>query len=258
MTAELLPDGADGPDGPDLVAEAVTVERAGRRVLDGVGLRAHAGQVLAVTGPSGSGKSTLLAVLGGLVRPQAGSVSWRGEPVRVADARPGRALGVVLQRYGLLPALSARENVQLPLQIAKRPRPEVLLRAAAALEQAGLGEDQLPHDRLAEELSGGQLQRVAVARALVVEPDLLLADEPSSELDAATRDVVLAALRAVADRGGVVVLATHDPEVAAICDAQVVLADGRVAADGAGSAGGVEDDPTRDDGAQAAGGRHAG
>src|SRR5206468_3914298 len=130
-------------EGPDLVAEGVCVERAGRLVLDGVGLRAHAGQMLAVTGPSGSGKSTLLA---------------------------------------------------------------------------GLGEDQLPHDRLAEELSGGQLQRVAVARALVVEPDLLLADEPSSELDAVTRDVVLAALRAVADRGGVVVLATHDPEVAATCD----------------------------------------
>ena len=248
---------AGAPDGPDLVAEAVTVERAGRRVLDGVGLQAHAGQVLAVTGPSGSGKSTLLAVLGGLVRPQGGSVRWRGEPVRVADARPGRTLGVILQGYGLLPVLSARENVQLPLQIAGRPRPEVLRRAAAALERAGLGDDQLPRDRLAEELSGGQLQRVAVARALVVEPDLLLADEPSSELDAATRDVVLAALRGVADRGGVVVLATHDPEVAATCDAQLALADGRVSPAWAGSAGGVEDDATRDHGAQAAGGRHA-
>jgi putative ABC transport system ATP-binding protein len=142
VTAEL-------GEGPDLVAEGVSVERGGRLVLDGVGLRARAGQMLAVTGPSGSGKSTLLAVLGGLVPPQAGSVRWRGEPVRVADARPGRALGVVLQGYGLLPALSARENVQLPLQIAKRPRPEVLARAARALERAGLGEDQLPHDRLA-------------------------------------------------------------------------------------------------------------
>jgi putative ABC transport system ATP-binding protein len=250
-------------EGPGLVADGVTVERGGRRLLDGVGLAAHAGQVLAVTGPSGAGKSTLLAVLGGLLRPEAGSVSWRGEPVRVADVRPGRTVGVVLQGYGLLPVLSARENVQLPLQIAGRPRPEVVRRAADALERAGLGEDQLPRDRLAEELSGGQLQRVAVARALVVEPDLLLADEPTSELDAATRDVVLAALRAVADRGGVVVLATHDREVAATCDAEVALADGRVAttitADGrAASGGGVEDDPAGDDGPQAAGRRHAG
>jgi putative ABC transport system ATP-binding protein len=247
VTAELLQEGSD------LVAEGVSVERAGRLVLDGVGLRAGAGQMLAVTGPSGSGKSTLLAVLGGLVRPQAGSVSWRGEAVRVADMRPGRTVGVVLQGYGLLPVLSARENVQLPLQIAGRPRPEIVQRAAAALDRAGLGEDQLPRDRLAEELSGGQLQRVAVARALVVEPDLLLADEPSSELDAATRDVVLAALRAVADRGGIVVLATHDHEVAATCDAEVTLADGRVvgvraAGVPAGSGGGVEDDPAGDDG----------
>lgn len=246
-----------GTQGAALLAEGITVERGGRRLLDGVGLRADPGQVVAVTGPSGAGKSTLLAVLGSLVRPQAGSVSWYGEPVRMADTRTGRTLGVVLQGYGLLPVLSAHENVQLPLQIAGRPRPEVLERAAAALELAGLGEDQLPHDRLAEELSGGQLQRVAVARALVVEPDLLLADEPTSELDAATRDVVLKALRAVADRGGVVVLATHDPEVAATCDAEIALADGRVAARLA-SPGGVEDDAAGDDGAQAAGGRHPG
>jgi putative ABC transport system ATP-binding protein len=275
MARERPGNGSDTPDGTQgagLLAEGVTVERGGRRLLDDVHLRADPGQVLAVTGPSGAGKSTLLAVLGSLVRPQAGSVSWRGEPVRVADTRPGRTVGVVLQGYGLLPVLTARENAQLPLQIAGRPRAEVVSRAAEALELAGLGEDQLPHDRLAEELSGGQLQRVAVARALVVEPDLLLADEPTSELDAATRDVVLKALRAVADRGGVVVLATHDPEVAATCDVEVALADGRVTAvratsagggvpEGAvsdGSGGGVEDDPAGDDGAQAPGGRHPG
>lgn len=212
----------------DLVAEEVTVVRSGRRLLDGVSVSAAGGSMLAVTGPSGSGKSTLLAVLGGLIPAQGGVVRWGGEPVRVTDRRPGRAVGIVLQGYGLLPMLTAHENVELPLQLAGLPRAEVVARAGRALERAGLGEDQLHRDRLAEELSGGQLQRVAVARALVVEPQLVLADEPSSELDAASRDVVLAALRGVADAGGIVVLATHDPEVAAVCDAELHLTDGRV------------------------------
>ncbi len=212
----------------DLVARRVVVDRGGRRVLDEVDLVAHRGRVLAVTGPSGAGKSTLLAVLAGLVTPQGGSVRWLGEPVRAADSRPGREVGVVLQGLGLLPLLTAHENVRLPLQLAGRPRAEVVERAVQALERAGLGTEQLPRDRLAEELSGGQLQRVALARALVVEPALLLADEPTSELDATTRGVVLDALRALADGGTAVVLATHDPEVAEFADEVLPLRDGRV------------------------------
>jgi len=212
----------------DLIARQVTVDRGGRRVLDEVDLVARRGQVLAVTGPSGSGKSTLLAVLAGLVTPLGGSVHWLGEPVRTADTRPGRAVGVVLQGYGLLPLLTAHENVELPLQLAGRPRAEVVERASRALERAGLGAEQLPRDRLAEELSGGQLQRVALARALVVEPALLLADEPTSELDATTRGVVLDALRSLADGGAAVVLATHDPEVADLAHEVLTLRDGRV------------------------------
>jgi putative ABC transport system ATP-binding protein len=222
------PDPAPRLPGADLVAQGLVVERGGRRLLDAVDVYAPCGFVLAVTGPSGSGKSTLLAVLAGLIPPHQGTVQWGGEPVQVADPRPGRGIGVVLQGYGLLPVLTAHENVELPLQLAGRPRNEIGERAAEALQRAGLGTDQLQRDRLVEELSGGQLQRVAVARALVIEPGLLLADEPTSELDAASRDVVLAAVRDVADRGAVVVLATHDPEVAAICDREIHLSDGRV------------------------------
>ncbi len=216
-----------------LVARGVTVAYRGRVVLDAVDVTAEAGGVLAVTGPSGSGKSTLLGVLGGLVVPDAGTVAWDGLPVVLDDHRPARRAAMVLQGYGLLPVLTAHENVELALQLEGGRRvdgPQLRSRASDALEDAGLGPDELTADRLAEELSGGQQQRVAVARALVVRPRLLLADEPTSELDTASRDVVLAALRRLADDGAVVVLATHDAEVAQWCDTRLDLVDGRAAA----------------------------
>ena len=132
----------------------------------------------------------------------------------------------MLQGHGLLPVLTAAENVELPLQIRGNPARDTVARAHDALERAGLPDHD---DRLVEELSGGQQQRVSVARALVLTPSILLADEPTSELDAVTRDLVLAALRAEADRGAVVVVATHDDEVAEQCDAVLHLVDGRVA-----------------------------
>ncbi|HEY5185226.1 MAG TPA: ATP-binding cassette domain-containing protein [Actinomycetes bacterium] len=116
--------------------------------------------------------------------------------------------------------------MELPLQLAGRPRGEVRERAAVALVEAGLAEG---HEQLVEVLSGGQRQRVALARALVVDPHVLVADEPTAELDSDTAEVALAVLRARADAGGIVVLATHDPEVAARCDAEVHLVDGRLA-----------------------------
>jgi putative ABC transport system ATP-binding protein len=202
-----------------LRAEAVTVRRDGRLVLDQVSLEARPGVLLAVTGPSGSGKSTLLAVLAGIIPPDGGRVTLPSsrEPLRVAT---------MLQGYGLLAVLTAAENVELPLQLAGRPRGEVRERAAVALVQAGLAEG---HEQLVEELSGGQRQRVALARALVLDPHVLVADEPTAELDSDTAEVALAVLRARADAGGIVVLATHDPEVAARCDAEVHLVDGRLA-----------------------------
>lgn len=206
-------------EGVRVVARGVVVVRAGRRVVDEVDVVVEPGTMLAVTGPSGSGKSTLLAVLAGLVAADAGSV----EP-----ADRAQHTGIVFQGYGLLPVLTAAENVELPLQLRGEPRDVVRRQAEVALARAGLPE--VP-DRLAEELSGGQRQRVAVARALVSVAGLVVADEPTAELDADSAALVLAALRAEAAAGASVVLATHDPDVAALCDATLHLVDGRVAAD---------------------------
>jgi ABC-type lipoprotein export system ATPase subunit len=198
-----------------VTARGVVVVRGGRRVVDEVDVDVVPGRILAVTGPSGSGKSTLLAVLAGLVPPDAGTVLPAD---RAAQA------GVVFQGYGLLPVLTAAENVELALQLRGLDRATVRAAAEVALARAGLPD--VP-DRLAEELSGGQRQRVAVARALAVSAALLVADEPTAELDADTAALVLAALRAEADAGAAVVLATHDPDVAALCDARLHLVDGR-------------------------------
>jgi len=200
--------------GTDLV-----VERAGRRILDRASLKVAGGERVAVTGPSGAGKTTLLHVLAGLVRPNTGTV-------RIGPAgQAGRRVGIVFQGHGLVSLLTAAENVEVALQAERLARAEVRERAAAALRAVGLGPE---NDRLVEELSSGQQQRVAVARALVVRPDLLLADEPTAELDAATREAVLELLLAAAGRGAAVVLATHDLGLADRCDRQVRMLAGRL------------------------------
>jgi putative ABC transport system ATP-binding protein len=208
--------GAAPRPGVGVRARGIGVIRDGARLIDGIDVDVEPGRILAVTGPSRSGKSTLLSVLAGLIEPDAGEVG-------PAD-RAGHA-GVVFQGYCLLPALTAVENVELPLQLHGADPADVADRAADALARAGLAE--IP-DRLAEELSGGQRQRVAVARALGVRPGLLVADEPTAELDAATAAVVFAALRAEADAGAAVVVATHDLDLAALCDTVIHLVDGRV------------------------------
>jgi putative ABC transport system ATP-binding protein len=209
-----------------LRADAVTLVRAGRRILDAVTLQVDPGEMVAVTGPSGAGKTSLLSVLGGLIDADEGSASWQGSPVVRGSTHPAHPTGFVPQGYALLPLLTALENVELPLQIAGRPRAEIADQARLALAAAGLGEDELQADRLVEELSGGQQQRVAVARALVVDPILLLADEPTSELDAVTRDHVLGGLRARAASGAAVLIATHDQEAAQACDRVLELSGG--------------------------------
>jgi putative ABC transport system ATP-binding protein len=196
--------------GTDLV-----VERAGRRILDQASLTVAGGERVAVTGPSGAGKTTLLHVLAGLERPDRGRV-------RVGATR---RVGIVFQGHGLVSLLTAAENVELALQAERLARAEVRRRAAAALAEVGLGPGQ---DRLVEELSSGQQQRVAVARALVVRPDVLLADEPTAELDAGTREAVLELLLAAADDGAAVVLGTHDLNLADRCDRQVRMLAGRL------------------------------
>jgi len=209
-----------------LHADGVTLVRDGRRILDAVTLHVDPGEMVAVTGPSGAGKTSLLSVLGGLVAADEGSASWHGAPVVRGREHPAHPTGFVPQGYALLPLLTAVENVELPLQIAGLPRTEIADRALLALAAAGLGEDELQADRLVEELSGGQQQRVAVARALVVDPVLLLADEPTAELDAATRDLVLGGLRARAESGAAVLIATHDGEAAQVCDRVLTLTSG--------------------------------
>ncbi len=197
-----------------LVGQGLTVVRDGRRILDSVDVRVEGGHMLAVTGPSGSGKSTLLTALAGLLPLDGGTVERSGLASHA----------LILQGYGLLSTLTAAENVEVPLQLQRVPRDDIRDRAARALERVGV--DTLIN-RLVEEVSGGQQQRIAVARGLVMEADLLLADEPTAELDAVTRDVVVATLRAEARRGAVVVVATHDPDVAAQCDAELHLVDGK-------------------------------
>ena len=208
-------------DGLAVSGRGIVVVRGGRRVVDEVDVDVVPRRILAVTGPSGSGKSTLLAVLAGLVAADGGTLDPADPAARAANS------GVVFQSYGLLPVLTAAENVELPLQLRGLDRDEVRELAEIALARAGLPD--IP-DRLAEELSGGQRQRVAVARALAVSPALLVADEPTAELDADSAAIVLHALRAEANSGAAVVLATHDPEVAALCDTQLHLVDGRVVA----------------------------
>jgi putative ABC transport system ATP-binding protein len=201
-------------DVPMLEARDVRVVRGGVTVVDAVSLSGRAGEMLGIGGPSGSGKTSLLTVLAGVTRPESGSVTLRGR--RWGPDAPDRdVVGVVLQGYGLVPVLTAAENVEVALQARGRHGSDVGAAAAEVLRRVQL--DGMGH-RLVERLSGGQQQRVAVARAIVHAPALLVADEPTSELDEAARDHVVQELRAEADRGALVVLASHDPDVLGACD----------------------------------------
>jgi putative ABC transport system ATP-binding protein len=194
-----------------------------RPALRAVTAMAVPGRVLAVTGPSGAGKTTLLWAMAGLVRPLQGAVTVDGRPI--ADRDQAVAGGVVLvpQENGLAAILTASENVQVAL-IANGTAPaEARRRTAEALDQVGLSGQA---DQLVEELSGGQQQRTAIARGLALRGNVLLADEVTSELDAANRQKVIDLLQAEARRGAAVVFATHDPQAAAACDAEVHLVDG--------------------------------
>ena len=187
-----------------------------RTILDDVSMHASSGRVLAVRGPSGSGKSSLLAMLGGLLAPSGGTITLDGARViPKSDVALRRRFGFVLQGYGLVAALTARENVAVVLQAARMPSPQVCSRVQAVLERVRLAPVA---DHLVEDLSGGQQQRVAVARALVTAADVLLADEPTAELDAENRGLIVSLLIERARAGAAVVIASHDPEVVDACD----------------------------------------
>jgi putative ABC transport system ATP-binding protein len=204
---------------PLLEASGLRVDRGGRTLFSDVSLIVEAGEKVAVTGPSGSGKTSLLSVLAGLTAPEAGTVSRAG--ARVPPGRLPDTTAAVLQGFGLVSLLTAAENVEIVLRAAGLSPRAATDAAAEALTDLGLGEHV---DHLVQELSGGQQQRVAVARALASRPGLLIADEPTAEQDAATRELVLARMFGVVADGGAVVLATHDPEVAARCDRVISLA----------------------------------
>ena len=190
------------------------------------------GEFVAIIGPSGSGKSTMMHILGCLDRPTAGRYVLDGTPVDELDddalaALRSRSIGFVFQSYNLLPRTNALENVATPLAYQGVARRERLARAQAALERLGLG-DRLRHEPT--ELSGGQQQRVGIARALVTEPALLLADEPTGNLDSHAGNEVIGIFHELHAAGRTIVLITHDPDVAAVADRQIHIRDGRIAA----------------------------
>jgi len=201
------------------------------RAVDGVSLRVQPGEMVVLLGPSGSGKSTLLHLMGGLDRPTSGEVLFEGRSLasrsddELTILRRER-IGHVFQAFNLLPTLTARENVALPLLLGSTPRKEALERAVAGLEQVGLAARA---EHFPEELSGGEQQRTAIARALAVRPMLLLADEPTGNLDSASGAEVLDVLRGLTRDGDrAVVMVTHDRRAATVGDRAIRLLDGRL------------------------------
>lgn len=202
--------------------------------LRGVSLQVARGEFLAIMGPSGSGKSTLMNTLGCLDRPTAGSYRLEGVEVSelseddLAHVRSSR-LGFVFQSFNLLPRATVLRNVMLPLVYSDRPVRDRELAAWRALRSVGLPEEHYLHR--SNELSGGQMQRVAIARALVNDPAIILADEPTGNLDTATGEMVMRTFQRMQRRGKTIILITHDPEVAAWADRTVHIRDGRLFSD---------------------------
>ncbi len=222
---------------PILEAQAIVRTYAGANgvlAVRGASLTLTPKDFVALMGPSGSGKTTFIGVLSGLDRPDEGDVRWKGSPMGSLSADQRRTLrrtetGVVFQSFGLLPTLSAVENVELPLRFGGTKLDEARERAAAWLTRLGLG-DRLENRTF--ELSAGQQQRVAVARALIAEPEVVLADEPIAEVDTENADLILEALWDVIRRGGAVLAATHNPEALRYANRVVLFRDGQIDAEG--------------------------
>lgn len=201
--------------------------------LDGLDLDIHANEYVALMGPSGSGKSTLMNILGCLDSPTSGSYILNDQDVSrleddaLADIR-NREIGFVFQTFNLLPRYTALENVALPMVYAGMGKAERMARAEEVLHQVGLG-DRMDHRP--NELSGGQRQRVAVGRALVMKPSIVLADEPTGNLDTATSQEVMELFGDIQKAGNTVILVTHEEDIAAYAHRTVRLRDGRVESD---------------------------
>lgn len=209
--------------GDDILVEA----------LRGINLKINKGEFVAITGPSGSGKSTLMHLIGILDKPTSGEVDLDGENIATLSEEKlailrNKYIGFVFQAFNLLPKTSAVENVELPLIYSKVPAAERRERATQALEDVGLG-DRIDHTP--NQLSGGQQQRVAIARALVTRPSLILADEPTGNLDSKSSQEIIELLRSINAKGNTIVLVTHEPDIAAEARRIVVVKDGEVLSD---------------------------
>jgi putative ABC transport system ATP-binding protein len=219
-------------NGALIEAEDLHKRFGGSVALDGLSVRVRGGEVVAVLGPSGSGKSTLLLCLAGIISPDEGDVRYRGRSLRsLPDAARTRLrrdeFGFVFQFGQLVPELTALDNVSLPLRLAGLRRRDAYARARGWLER--LGVDDVA-DKRAGEMSGGQSQRVAVARALVTGPRAVFADEPTGSLDSLNGEMVMELLvSAGRDHGTTVILVTHEPIVAAYAEREIVIRDGKLA-----------------------------
>jgi putative ABC transport system ATP-binding protein len=199
--------------------------------LRGVTFAAHAGEMTLLVGPSGCGKTTLISAIAGMLTPDSGGISVFGADIRRLSRRGltafrGRSVGFVFQQFNLLPALTATENASIPLRVIGASSREANRRAAALLDRLGLAEHR---NRFPDELSGGQQQRVAIARALVHEPRLVVCDEPTASLDAASGQAAMALLRELAVRSDrAVIVVTHDDRIFPFADRIAHMADGRI------------------------------
>ncbi len=217
----------------DLVKEYTTGKEV-TRILKGVSFSIKKGEFVAIMGPSGSGKSTLMHIIGALDTPTSGTYLLDGEDVsslpadELARIRKSK-IGFVFQAFHLLPRTTALRNVALPLIYAKIPAEERAERAAKALIASGLSPDK--HLNLSNQLSGGQMQRVAIARALVNDPAIILADEPTGNLDSKTGDLVLGTFQELHKQGRTIILITHEPYVAEHAERILVIRDGELVED---------------------------
>ncbi|HEX5275534.1 MAG TPA: ABC transporter ATP-binding protein [Candidatus Rubrimentiphilum sp.] len=215
-----------------LAVNSVTKEYGSVHALDGVSFEIAPGEMVALVGPSGCGKSTLLNLAGCIDLPTSGSVLVDGhETSRLNDdaltALRRDRIGTVFQFFNLLPAMTVAGNVALPLILQRCPQHELDRRVQEALEAVGIADKAAAYP---SQLSGGQAQRAAVARAIIHKPALVLADEPTGNLDSHSGATVLQLLRDIADRGQTIVMATHSPEAAKRCDRAIQLQDGRILA----------------------------
>lgn len=225
-----------GINSSDVIIKADDIKKSygETHAMRGISLEIKRGEVLAIMGPSGSGKSTLLHTLAGIIRPDSGKVYFSGSRIDNLNDH-GRTMlrrtkfGFVFQFSQLVPELTAIDNVAVPLLLNGIPRGEAYHRAEQWLNKVGITDAKLNH--LANQLSGGQIQRVAIARAMVINPEVLFADEPTGSLDSLNSELVMKMfIRTAKENGTTVVMVTHEPTIAAYADREIIVRDGRIEA----------------------------